>query len=136
MKDRVTITLKALRLPNKDPLVIFCGTQMSLIEDFTVLSVGIGLGDNVIDIEFLNKSSKDTKVIDGKIVADLAVIVDKIEYKGFDFKPYLEHISDYTDYNGNKIKGTHGFMAFNGAMRIKLVGPLFLYSRDLAIQHG
>lgn len=136
MNDTLLITLKSLRLPNKCPEIQFCGKSLTLTDEITAIPVNVNIGLNLIEISFLNKSNKDTKVVDGIIVADLAVIVEKLEYRGHDFHPYLQHISNYIDQNGNEIRDTHGFMAFNGTMTIKLFGPLFVYLRDLAIQHG
>lgn len=136
MNDKILITLRALRLPDKDPEILFCGKNLTLSSELTVIPVGTNVGSNVIEISFLNKSNKDTKVVNGKIVDDLAVIVEKLDYRGYNFHPYLKHISKYIDQHGNEIKDTHGFMAFNGTLTINLVGPLFVYLRDLAIQHG
>lgn len=136
MNDTLLVTLRALRLSNKDPEIQFCGKHLILSTDVTEIPVIINVGLNVIEISFLNKSNKDTKVVDGTIVADLAVIIEKLEYRGYDFHPYLKHISKYIDQFGNEIKNTHGFMAFNGTLTINLVGPLFVYLRELAIQHG
>lgn len=136
MNDTILITLRALRLPDKDPEILFCGKNLTLSTELTVIPVDIHVGSNVIEISFLNKSNKDTKVVNGSIVDDLAVIVEKLDYRGYNFHPYLKFISKYIDQHRNEIKDTHGFMAFNGTLTINLVGPLFVYIRDLAIQHG
>ena len=136
MNDSLLITLRALRLPNKDPEILFCGKNLTLSSDITVSPVDINIGSNIIEISFLNKSNKDTKVVNGTIVDDLAVIVEKLDYRGYNFHSHLKHISKYVDQHGNEIKNTHGFMAFNGILTINLIGPLFVYIRDLVIQHG
>lgn len=136
MADKVLFTIKALRLKNKNPEIEFCGKLITLVDDYTVIPVDVCVGLNLIEIKFLNKTNRDTKVIDGQIVEDLAVIIEKIEYKGFNFHTYIESIGNYIDNQGNNVNNTYGFMAFNGTLTIKLIGPLFVYSRDLAIQYG
>lgn len=136
MTDIVNIALKTLRLPDKDPEILFCDKRMLLDQDVVDIPFDIQIGLNEITIQFLNKTNRDTRVIDGKIVNDLAVIVDKIEYRGQDLRSYINHIGTYVDEKGQTIIGTNGFMAFNGTLTIKLVGPIFVYLRDLAIQHG
>jgi hypothetical protein len=109
---------------------------MVLDADVIKIPYEVKLGANDITIQLLNKSNRDTKVVDGNIVADLAVIVDKIEYRGHNLHSYIETISKYVDDNNQLIQGTHGFMAFNGTLTIRIDGPVFVYLRDLVIQYG
>lgn len=136
MAETIKLTLKTLRLPDKNPEIMFCGTHMILDQDHVEIPVDIQLGSNEITIRLLNKSNRDTKVVDGKIVADLAVIVDRIEYRGHDLRSYIGVIGEYVDDSGKSIIGTNGFMAFNGILTMRIMGPVFVYLRDLAIQNG
>lgn len=136
MAETIKFTLKTLRLPNKNPEILFCNQHMILDKDEIEIPYEVNLGQNNVTIKLLNKTNRDTKVVDGKIIADLAVIVDKIEYRGHNLHSYIETISKYIDDNNQIIQGTHGFMAFNGTLTIRIDGPVFVYLRDLAIQNG
>lgn len=136
MAETIKITLKTLRLPNKNPEILFCNTHMILDQDHIEIPVDVQLGLNEITIKLLNKTNRDTKVVDGKIVADLAVIVDKIEYRGHDLRYYINLIGEYIDDSGQLITDTNGFIAFNGTLTLRIIGPVFVYLRDLAIQNG
>jgi hypothetical protein len=136
LAETIKFTLKTLRLPNKNPEILFCGKHMILDQDEVELLYDAKLGSNKVTIKFLNKSNRDTKVVDGNIVADLAVIVDKIEYRAQNLHSYIESISEYIDDNNRLIQGAYGFMAFNGTLTIQIEGPVFVYLRDLAIKNG
>ncbi len=136
MAETIKFILKTLRLPNKNPEILFCDQRMVLDQDVIEIPYEVKLGANDITIKLLNKSNRDTKVVDGNIVADLAVIVDKIEYRGHNLHSYIETIGKYVDDNNQLIQGTHGFIAFNGTLTIRIDGPIFVYLRDLAIQNG
>ena len=135
MAEKLNITLEPIFLPNKFPLVKIAN-QIVELKTSTTIDIDIYNGNNQFDIEFLNKISSDTKVVDGKIVDDLAVIIKKIDYNNFDFLPYIDIIGTYTTYNNKLITQTHGFMAFAGIFKFNIRGPLFILSRDLAIING
>ena len=135
MAEKLNITLEPICLPNKFPLVSIANQTIELKEPITI-DIDIYPGNNYFDIVFLNKLPSDTKVVDGKIVDDLAVVVKSLGYKGFNFLPYIDKLGTYTT-NANKlITGTHGFMAFAGRFNFKICGPLFILTRDLAITNG
>lgn len=136
MAETIKFILKTLRLPNKHPEILFCGKHMILDQDEVEILYDVKLGLNSVTIKFLNKFPHDTKVVDGKIVADLAVIVDKIEYRAHNLHSYIESIGEYIDDNNRLIQGAYGFMAFNGTLTIRIESPVFVYLRDLAIKNG
>ncbi len=71
-----------------------------------------------IDIELLNKEPFDTKVVDGKIVEDLLVIVDDLSIDSVNLTSKLNKISVYRG-DGN-VYQSHGYITFKGVMCIKI----------------
>ena len=136
MNETVNFKIKAIRLPNKYPEIKFNNEVYLLKDEYTNLAYDLTIGKNIIEIEFLNKSSRDTKLINGQIAEDLAVIIENIDYKGYNLITHWDRISSYIDSNGQEIKNTYGFLAFKGLVKIELNGPIFLFLRDLAIEHG
>lgn len=139
MGEKIDITLEPICLSNKFPLVkITTSNQNQTIElkETTIISIILTLQDRCFDIEFLNKERNDTKVVNGEIVEDLAVIIKRIDHRGFDFWPEIDKLGTYTTNDNRIITGTGGFMAFKGIFKFKIQKPLFILSRDMAILHG
>lgn len=137
MAEQLVFTLDPICLPDKVPEIRVWVRDEAItyrLDRQFHLDFNIFNGHNRFEIEFLNKGPKDTKVVDGKIVEDLAVVIKRIDYRGFDFLPYIDHIGTYhLDEQDNLISGTHGFMAFNGKYKFAFRGPLFILARDLPI---
>jgi hypothetical protein len=133
----VQITLDPLVVVDKHPLVNTNVNGVSneiLIKEKTVIDCVMDQIYNTIDITFVNKVPKDTKVDkEGIITQDLAVIIKSITYRTFDFIPYLEDIAKYTKVDGSDAGHTHGFMGFAGTLSISLKSPLFVLAKELSI---
>lgn len=140
MGDKISLEISAKRLPNKDPkIMIIVGNskrELTLSQDRIKIDVELSLGYNEISIVLLNKHPRDTKVRDSIIVEDLAVIIEHMRYRSIDFIDRISDISEYTRHDGSEIKGTNGYMAFAGTLKIKLKSPLFIFDRELSITHG
>lgn len=139
MAEMIEITLDPICLPNKFPLVKITApdkSQIVEIKEQTIVPITLTLQDRCFAIEFLNKERNDTKVVDGKIVEDLAVIIKRIDHRGFDFWSNIDKFGTYITNDNRIITGTGGFMAFKGTFNFKIQKPLFILSRDMAILHG
>jgi len=136
MAEILQITLEPLITKNKCPLIninVNNSVQEIHLKEKLVLDITLTNRKNIITIDFLNKSPKDTVVEDGAIVEDLAVMLQSLIYKNFNFHPYLEYISEYRKDNKEIVKNTNGFMGFKGTLEIKLKTPLFITARELFI---
>lgn len=136
MNDIIKFTFKSIKLPNKSPMIKINDQSYVLDETFTEIDHTLSLGQNLIKIEFLNKTNRDTKVINGKIVEDLAVVIEKIDYKGYNLITHWDLISSYVTETNEQIKNTHGFLAFKGTVTLAITSPVFLFLRDLTINNG
>ena len=140
MADKVTLELATKRLPNKDPRIVLsvgaAKRDLVLSQDEIKIDIDLSIGYNEIKIDFVNKDPKDTILRDSEIVADLAVIVEHIRHRTIDFMDKINEISEYRTIDGTEIRGTHGFMAFNGTLKIRLYSPLFIYDRRLSLSYG
>jgi hypothetical protein len=139
MGEKIEITLEPICLPNKCPLIKITTSDQSQTIDLkerTVIPFILTLQNRCFDIEFLNKERNDTKVVNGQIIEDLAVIIKRIDHRGFDFWPEIDELGTYTTNDNQIITGTGGFMAFKGVFKFKIQKPLFILSRDMAILHG
>ena len=72
----------------------------------------------IISINFNNKESADTKLINGQVSEDLAILIDRIEVSGIDISDYKDKFGIYKTTNGKVLK-THGYMGFNGTYTFK-----------------
>ncbi len=136
MNDIIKFTFKSIKLPNKSPMIKINDQSYVLDETFTEIDHTLSLGQNLIKIEFLNKTNRDTKVINGKIVEDLAVVIEKIDYKGYNLITHWDLTSSYVTETNEQIKNTHGFLAFKGTVTLDITSPVFLFLRDLTINNG
>lgn len=139
MGEKIDITLDPIFLPNKYPIVKITSpnqTQIIELKETTVVSIILTLLDRCFDIEFLNKARNDTKVENGKIVGDLAVVIKRIDYRNFDFLANIDELGTYITYDNQTVLDTNGFMAFAGTFKFKIQKPLFIISRDTAILNG
>lgn len=85
-------------------------------------------GDNKFEILFLNKDANDTKVNEeGKIIEDLAVIVDRILIDELDFTDKVKHDNFYIS-DGERLH-SYGFMYKNGALSYEYVCPGYIFQR-------
>jgi hypothetical protein len=136
VNDIIKFTFKSIKLPNKSPMIKINDQSYVLDETFTEIDHTLSLGQNLIKIEFLNKTNRDTKVINGKIVEDLAVVIEKIDYKGYNLITHWDLTSSYVTETNEQIKNTHGFLAFKGTVTLDITSPVFLFLRDLTINNG
>lgn len=139
MAEKLQLTLEPICLLNKFPIVkitTISNTEIIELKEVKIIDVFININQKTFSIEFLNKVPKDTKVINGTVVEDLAVIIKRIDYRGIDFLPYIDDLGHYYTNKGELITGTHGFMAFAGQFNFNISRPLFIISRDMAILNG
>ena len=137
MPDEIQLTIEPLIKKNKYPLISISVNnrrdEMYLKEKMVFNIILDQPRLNIISLDFLNKVPEDTVVKDGGIVEDLAVMLQSIKYKTFDFHPYLPYVSEYTKDNGELVENTHGFMGFKGRLDLKLKTPLFITARELSM---
>lgn len=72
-----------------------------------------------VSVTLRNKTSEDTKVVDGVIVEDLLVIVKKLCVSNIDLTDKLKKISNYVGVDG-QVYETHGYISFNGTATFKI----------------
>jgi hypothetical protein len=99
-------------------------------EDIVVIPCIFPLGDNIIDVEFINKEPADTVVADDKIVEDLAIQIEEFFVDGIDMSHNFKVASRYTD---SPMHNSYGFMYKNGVLSFQFICPVFLYIRNLAL---
>ncbi len=137
MPDEIQLTIEPLVKKNKFPLICISVNnrrdEMYLKEKMVFNIILDQPRLNVVSLDFLNKVPEDTVVKDGGIVEDLAVMLQSVKYKSFDFHPYLPYVSEYTKDCGELVENTHGFMGFKGRLDLKLKTPLFITARELAM---
>lgn len=73
---------------------------------------------DTVKLELLNKDPGDTKVVDGKIVEDLMIIIDKLFVDHVNLTDNLKKISVYK--NDHQTFDTNGYITFNGTITIKI----------------
>lgn len=138
MRDNIILVINPVCLPDKLPeikVTIGNFSFQSLIESSKTLQLPLTQRHNELTVELINKKGEDTKVKNNQVVADLAIEIQSLTYRTFDFKPYLNKIATYTTYDNKSITGTHGYMSFAGKMKIPLESPLFLYSKNLTLHN-
>ena len=137
MPDEIQLTIEPLVKKNKFPRICISVNnrrdEMYLKEKMIFNIILDQPRLNVVSLDFLNKVPEDTVVKDGGIVEDLAVMLQSVKYKSFDFHPYLPYVSEYTKDCGELVENTHGFMGFKGRLDLKLKTPLFITARELAM---
>lgn len=137
MPDEIQLTIEPLVKKNKFPLISISVNnrrdEMYLKEKMVFNIILDQPRLNTISLDFLNKVPEDTVVKDGGIVEDLAVMLQSVKYKTFDFHPYLPYVSEYTKDCGELVENTNGFMGFKGRLDLKLKTPLFITARELAM---
>jgi len=137
MPEELQLTIEPLIKKNKFPLISITVNNKRdelYLKEKLVFNVTLDLPrTNYISIAFLNKDPSDTVVKDGGIVEDLAVMLQSISYKSFNFHPYLAYVSEYRKDCGDIVEGTNGFMGFNGTLELKLKTPLFITARELGM---
>lgn len=137
MPDEIQLTIEPLVKKNKFPLISISVNnrrdEMYLKEKMVFNIILDQPRLNIISLDFLNKVPEDTVVKDGGIVEDLAVMLQSVKYKTFDFHPYLPYVSEYTKDCGELVENTNGFMGFKGRLDLKLKTPLFITARELAM---
>jgi len=137
MPEEVQIILDPLVTKNKYPFISITVNDKRdemYLKEKLVFSIMLNQPrTNVIVIDFINKDPSDTVVKDGGIIEDLAVMLQSITYKSFNFHPYLTYISEYRKDCGEIVENTHGFMGFKGRLEIKLKTPLFITAKELAM---
>ena len=137
MPEQVQLTLEPLLKKNKFPLISISVNEKKdemYLKEKMVFNIVLDRPRlNVVSLEFLNKVPEDTVVKDGGIVEDLAVMLQSVKYKTFDFHPYLPYVSEYTKECGELVENTNGFMGFKGRLDLKLKTPLFITARELSM---
>ena len=137
MPDEIQLTIEPLVKKNKFPLISISVNnrrdEMYLKEKMVFNIILDQPRLNTISLDFLNKVPEDTVVKDGGIVEDLAVMLQSVKYKTFDFHPYLPYVSEYTKDCGELVENTNGFMGFKGRLDLKLKTPLFITARELSM---
>ena len=139
LRDQLQITLEPIVKKEKVPLIDLCvndSIQRIELSSLQIHDIVLPYRNNVISINFLNKHPKDTVVKDDRIVEDLAVMLQAVNFKNFQFHPYLKHISEYRKHTGELVEDTNGFMAFTGRLEIKIQTPLFITAKELSILKG
>jgi hypothetical protein len=89
-------------------------------------------GIHDLSLNFNNKEVNDTIIVNGKIVEDLAIIVDDIVINDISFKSEIDKFSLYTDWDGNLIN-TYGWLSFPTAFKMKFQVPGMLFKRNIAL---
>jgi hypothetical protein len=137
MKKQIEGILKArlINLPDKiaEFIVTINGTSIinrTINNNVVEVPCEFIFGENIIDVEFLNKDPNDTKVVDGQVTEDLAIQMEELIVDGVDISHQFKVNSHYRD---NPSETTYGFMYKNGALTFKFVCPVFLYIRNLAL---
>jgi len=137
MPDEIQLTIEPLIKKNKFPLISISVNnrrdEMYLKEKMIFNIILDQPRLNIISLDFLNKVPEDTVVKDGGIVEDLAVMLQSVKYKTFDFHPYLPYVSEYTKDCGELVENTNGFMGFKGRLDLNLKTPLFITARELSM---
>jgi len=137
MPDEIQITLEPIVKKDKYPLISLTVNDKKdeiYLKEKLVFNIVLDLPRlNIVALDFLNKDPSDTVVKGNGIVDDLAVMLQSISYKSFNFHPYLPYISEYRKECGELVEHTHGFMGFNGRLELKLKTPLFVTARELAM---
>ena len=137
MPDEIQLTIEPLIKKNKFPLISISVNnrrdEMYLKEKMIFNIILDQPRLNIISLDFLNKVPEDTVVKDGGIVEDLAVMLQSVKYKTFDFHPYLSYVSEYTKDCGELVENTNGFMGFKGRLDLNLKTPLFITARELSM---
>lgn len=136
MQDKLQLTLKPVCSPFKIPEVFIQINDFKchlLLESTKTFEIPVTQRQNMLDIEFCNKKGTDTIMENGSVIADLAVEIESLKFRTFEFRPYINDIATYYTYNKELIKNTHGYMSFAGKISIPIESPLFMYAKNLAL---
>jgi hypothetical protein len=130
-----TLELRLLSLPTKLPefTVAINGNLVSdrtIQNDIVEIPWAFDFGNNLIEVTLFNKDPSDTKVVDGQVVEDLAIQIEKLIVDDIDLSHNLKVNAHY---EGEPETTTYGFMYKNGVVAFNFICPVFLYIRNLAL---
>lgn len=94
-------------------------------------------GDNLLEIDFLNKAPTDTVVVDGKIVEDMLLCIESIEIDDIDlgallwtnsiYRPvYPDSYNDEAQKQVKEIKNSRD-LGWNGTWVFPFTGPFYVW---------
>jgi hypothetical protein len=125
---KLSLSLIAISNSTKSPAYKLSVNGVELVEPVSIVdleplkkNIVYEFFDNDIDtitLELLNKEPNDTKVVDGKIVEDLLIIIDKISIDNINLTDNLRKMSVYK--NDKESFNTNGYITFNGTITIKI----------------
>jgi hypothetical protein len=129
-KSSLSLKIKVKCLADKSPNFCVQLNQVELTDKNNQFDGGPVIGQNTLQVTFLNKVDTDTKIdSDGNILEDLAVIIDSLLVDEVDVSSDCKQYGIYTTQD-QTVERTHGFMHKNGVFYYKFVYPIFYHLRN------
>lgn len=130
-ENNIRISIKKNWANNKSPEFLLFPKNYNIIkttkeEDLIEWKWSSGEQPKKITIQFVNKDPRDTKVVNGKVVEDLSILIEDIVVGGISLATIKDKFGIYKTEEG-KILKTYGYMGFNGMYTFKFrYNPLYM----------
>lgn len=130
-ENNIRISIRKQWTNNKEPKFLLFPKDYSIIkttkeEDLVEWKWSSEEQPKKITIQFVNKDARDTKVVNGKVVEDLSMIIEDIVVGGINLTTTKDKFGIYKTEEG-KILKTYGYMGFNGTYTFKFrYNPLYM----------
>jgi hypothetical protein len=129
-KSSLSLKIKVKCLTDKSPDFCVQLNQVELADENNQFDGSPVLGQNTLQVTFLNKVDTDTKIdSEGNILEDLAVIIDSLLVDEVDVSSDCKQYGIYTTQD-QAVERTYGFMHKNGVFCYKFVYPIFYHLRN------
>ena len=129
-KSSLSLKIKVKYLTHKSPDFCVQLNQVELADKNNQFDGSPVLGQNTLQVTFLNKVDTDTKIdSEGNILEDLAVIIDSLLVDEVDVSSDCKQYGIYTTQD-QTVELTYGFMHKNGVFNYKFVYPIFYHLRN------
>jgi len=129
-KSSLSLKIKVKCLSDKSPSFYVQLNQVELTDNNNQFDGSPVLGQNTLEVTFLNKVDTDTKIdSEGNILEDLAINIDSLLVDEVDVSGDCKQYGIYTTQD-HAVERTYGFMHKNGVFCYKFVYPIFYHLRN------